>query len=698
MTFGINYYSLKSSQVHLLLPMLLLVSIIPTNSVFAAKFVDGVEVKSYALRTGETVDSVAHQYNLTLKELKTLNQTRKFTRPFETLSAGDEIDVPSPPPTKTRVKNTTGTNLADKPDHKIQDWLSRRAPSFFDAINTQSAEKYLSRQAQNIAITKASSTIENWLNQYGTAQIGVQQTNKLSQSAISADILLPMYQSPDWLLFTQFGGRNFDDRTTLNLGSGIRRFSDPWMYGVNTFYDIDITGHNRRIGIGAELWSDYLHFSANGYLRLNNWHQSRDFDDYDERPANGFDITASSWLPAYPQLGAKLKYEQYFGNEVALKDNDIRSQAPKAMTVGVNYTPFPLIILGADWRKEKGVNELQLEAQLTYSLGVPWNEQVSSVSVASLRTLPSNRMALVERNNNIVLEYRKQELISLMLPQEVRGRGASQQLVNIILKAKYAAERVEWGLQTEFSSKGGKILSVGKSLTAWLIHLPPWQAGTTNTYTLSASAWDEKGNSSPPAYIKVIVDAGLSARHSHLTVGSGTLNLDQSEVLILTIRDEQNAPVTGLASSIQLPFTFTIPKGTSSLSPSQSGIKLTELKETAPGVYTSTVTAGKLLGTLILNPQIDGIRIASATVEVIAAPIGIQIFRNGIAIVGNPVVGDRLTATPDCQINCILPTFWQWEVETSQGSGRYQAIRGATTTTYIVTTDMQKRRLRVTAQ
>ncbi|MEX6004172.1 invasin domain 3-containing protein [Providencia vermicola] len=307
-------------------------------------------------------------------------------------------------------------------------------------------------------------------------------------------------------------------------------------------------------------------------------------------------------------------------------------------------------------------------------------------------------MALVERNNNIVLEYRKQELISLILPQVIRGRGASQQLVNAILNAKYGAERVEWGMLSAFSSKGGKVQSAGKSLTAWQIRLPAWQAGSTNTYTLSASAWDGKGNASKPVYVTIIVDAGLSNRYSRLTVGSDSLNIAQSEILTLTMRDEQNAPVTGLASSIQLPFTFKTKKDGPSLSPSQSGIKLAALKETAPGVYTTTITAGKLPGTLTLTPQVDGISIASTTVEVMAAPVGIQIFRNGTAMTGHPVVGDVLTATPDCQDNCILPTAWQWEVETTQGSGQYQPISGATAITYTVTTEMQKRRLRVTAQ
>ncbi|HDP9620698.1 TPA: inverse autotransporter beta domain-containing protein, partial [Escherichia coli] len=45
---------------------------------------------------------------------------------------------------------------------------------------------------------------------------------------------------------------------------------------------------------------------------------SPDIEDYQERPANGWDIRAEGYLPAWPQLGASLMYEQYYGDEVGL--------------------------------------------------------------------------------------------------------------------------------------------------------------------------------------------------------------------------------------------------------------------------------------------------------------------------------------------------------------------------------------------
>ncbi|MDE9590857.1 inverse autotransporter beta domain-containing protein, partial [Xenorhabdus bovienii] len=94
---------------------------------------------------------------------------------------------------------------------------------------------------------------------------------------------------------------------------------------------------------GVEYWRDYLKLSANSYFRLSGWKDSPDFEDYQERPANGWDIRAEGYLPQYPQLGAKLAYEQYYGDQVALFGKENRQSQPHAFTAGLTYTPVPLI-------------------------------------------------------------------------------------------------------------------------------------------------------------------------------------------------------------------------------------------------------------------------------------------------------------------------------------------------------------------
>ena len=180
----------------------------------------------------------------------------------------------------------------------------------------------------------------------------------------------------------------------------------------NSFLDYDLSREHTRMGLGLEYGRDYLKLSANNYQRLTGWKDSKDFDDYQERVANGWDVRAEGWLPAYPQLGMKLVYEQYYGNEVALFDKDDRQKDPHAVTVGVNYTPVPLLTLSAEQREGKADDsETRVGLQMNYQLGVPWMHQVDPDSVAALRTLTGSRYDLVDRNNNIILEYRKKEVI-----------------------------------------------------------------------------------------------------------------------------------------------------------------------------------------------------------------------------------------------------------------------------------------------
>nr|WP_063654621.1 inverse autotransporter beta domain-containing protein [Candidatus Arsenophonus triatominarum] len=94
----------------------------------------------------------------------------------------------------------------------------------------------------------------------------------------------------------------------VNLGLGYRQYWKKLMYGVNTFYDYDITGGNARLGIGGETWTDYFKLAVNGYFGLTQSHQSKlsRMDDYDERPATGFDVSAEAYLPKYLNLAVVL--------------------------------------------------------------------------------------------------------------------------------------------------------------------------------------------------------------------------------------------------------------------------------------------------------------------------------------------------------------------------------------------------------
>lgn len=135
------------------------------------------------------------------------------------------------------------------------------------------------------------------------------------------------------------------------------------------FLDHDLSRSHTRIGVGVEYWRDFMKLGGNSYLRISNWKNSPSLTDYDERPANGWDVRAQAWLPALPQIGGKLTYEQYYGNEVGLFGEENRQSNPHAITAGVSYTPVPLLTFNAEYRQgQSGKNDARVGMEIDYKL------------------------------------------------------------------------------------------------------------------------------------------------------------------------------------------------------------------------------------------------------------------------------------------------------------------------------------------
>ncbi|EKN3979003.1 invasin Inv [Yersinia enterocolitica] len=413
--------------------------------------------------------------------------------------------------------------------------------------------------ARSMVNDAANQEIKHWLSRFGTAQVNVNLDKKFSLKESSLDWLLPWYDSASYIFFSQLGIRNKDSRNTLNIGAGVRTFQQSWMYGFNTFYDNDMTGHNHRLGVGAEAWTDYLQLSANGYFRLNGWHQSRDFVDYNERPASGGDIHAKAYLPALPQLGGKLKYEQYHGERVALFGKDNLQSNPYAVTAGLIYTPIPFITLGVDQRMGKSrQHETQWNLQMDYRLGESFRSQFSPAAVAGTRLLAESRYNLVERNPNIVLEYQKQNTFKLAFsPAVLSGLPGQVYSVGAQIQSQSALQRILWN-DAQWVAAGGKLIPV--SATDYNVVLPPYKpmapasrtAGkasesepAVNTYTLSATAIDNRGNSSNPSTLTVIVQQPQFVITSEVTDDGALADGSTPITVKFTVTDSDSSPIVG---------------------------------------------------------------------------------------------------------------------------------------------------------
>jgi adhesin/invasin len=278
------------------------------------------------------------------------------------------------------------------------------------------ASENLQSTATGLASSTTAASVQQWLNQFGTARVNINVDDDGKWDQSSVDLLTPLYDNKKVVWFTQLGMRAPDGRVTGNFGTGIRTFyTENWMLGANVFMDDDFTGKNRRVGLGGEAWTNYFKLSANTYVGTTDWHSSRDFDDYNEKPADGYDVRAEAYLPAYPQLGAKFMFEQYYGDNVALFDKDHLQSNPTAVSTGVSYTPVPLVSLAVNYRQgQDSMNDTQFQMNLRYDFGHDWRYQMDPENVRSIRTLAGSRYDLVERNNQIILQYKKKEVADML--------------------------------------------------------------------------------------------------------------------------------------------------------------------------------------------------------------------------------------------------------------------------------------------
>ncbi|MFT2798922.1 inverse autotransporter beta domain-containing protein [Serratia sp. N21D137] len=815
LTLVLGFYMSTNYSSAILLPSLLkltilfssvmytfaIASTVPINDNVAAVSISNNE--PYTLKKGESVYTVAKKNGISVTTLRKINQFRSFSKPFLKLTTGDELDVPINP-AAIRSVAPTGDKSKDQTLRKTANATVYLA----DVIAADNSSFAAASAAKGYVQGQVNKSVESLMSPFGTTRVQLNMNDPGRFDGSALDILIPLHDVNDTLMFTQLGVRNKDGRTTLNAGLGGRIDYNNWLLGLNGFYDKDISGKNSRIGVGAEAFRDYMKLSANTYLGLSGWHQSRDFSDYNERPANGYDVRAETFLPFYPSLGGKLMFERYKGNDVALLGKNERQKNPYAFTMGVNYTPFPLLTLGTENKKGKSSKgNTQFTLGLNYRLGESLDKQLSQEAVAATKKLSGSRLGLVDRNNEVVLDYQKQTLLRLTLPTKI-GTADSSDLLIANVSSKYPLERIEWDT-TNLLAAGGtaEISSVEK--TQLHFTYPVYrnvQSLSANTYTVLATAWDVKGNASAPVSTTIIstprgivlqhvveknnvlangqdaakVTVTLTDNHGKPLVGEELLfsapvgsvlseNKGQSEVMVservitpenvekvmLKVKTNSNGQgqvnITRLQSgdislfvqfiqgsvteSLDIPLSFKQTLQIADFSVLEdggiaNGISINKVKllvsdaEEKP-IHGVTVTFSATNNAVIADSAITNIQgeiilpltsfspgesIVTATLHdnskqvgvffVSASPVVLIIKRNDNVLTGAPLVGDELTVKSECiniSTNESCPdSNYQWEVETSPYSGIYTAIPGASGSTYTVTREMQRRKLRVT--
>lgn len=654
----------------------------------------------YQLGPGETTAIIAERLGLTLSQLRIYNQFRTFSKPFNILSNGDEIDIPSASFSGVAIKHNTSTS--DNSSIGLETKIAGQSMIAADLVKSDDSKSAAANLARSKVTGAANEAIQKWLGQYGTVKTQISLDDEFSLQNSSIDWLLPLYETQDNLFYTQLGARNKDERNTVNVGLGVRYFTSNWMLGINSFYDEDLTGNNRRAGFGLEARTDYLQFAGNTYLRLSNWHQSRDFDDYNERPANGFDLRANAWLPAYPQLGGKLIYEQYYGDEVAIFGKDNRQSDPYAVTAGLNWTPFPLLTVGVDHKIGKArQNDTNVNVQLTWKPGESFDSQLSSDNVSATRLLENNMFDLVDRNNNIVLEYQKQELVKLRLStSSINGSAGSTHPLSAQVNSKYDVKTVHW-YADDLIAAGGEITIIDETHIS--VTLPAYKieqqassragepASKPNMYTLNAVAEDINGNLSPRENVSITVMPPILSIDGDLTVTNDNAPADGVSTIgvTATIGDSNGHPV----SQQQVTFTTTYSDSKTTeqtVITDISGMAHAEISSIVAGATVVTASAGTVSKNTTINFVGDDISSEHSTISI--SPSTIVADGKAHAVITLQARDEANNPVPEMvnklsfQVTGVADTTTSKITESPVGSGNYIAeINGTTAGTAVIT-------------
>ena len=217
----------------------------------------------------------------------------------------------------------------------------------------------------------------------------------------------------DGTFFTQFslfstelsnGKPDGDERIIGNLGFGARKLTEDKtiLYGINSFYDVDLEENHTRASVGAEVRSAVLAFHFNKYEGLS--------DEYnDENVLNGWDYQLSSQIPY-------LHWASFFINEYrwdGILRDDIRGQK---MGSELLLTPNLNMELAYDRKDKTGLDD-DWYSKLQFFHPPRANEPtaldgISATKWKENKDMSGELLSKVKRQNKIMIEFKGTSTIS----------------------------------------------------------------------------------------------------------------------------------------------------------------------------------------------------------------------------------------------------------------------------------------------
>lgn len=355
-----------------------------------------------------------------------------------------------------------------------------------------------SEQARVFAIGKlgneVSHQLESWLSPWGNANVDLLVDKEGNFTGSKGSWFVPLQDNGDYLTWNQYSVTQRDTGLVGNIGFGQRWRMGSWLLGYNSFYDKALDDRMARGSVGAEAWGESLRLSANYYQPLGGWQQGSSLTQQ-QRMASGYDVTAQARLPFYQHINTSVSVEQYFGDSVDLFHSGTGYHNPVAVSVGLNYTPVPLVTVTAKHKQgESGVSQNDVGLKLNYRFGVPLKQQLAADEVAVSRSLRGSRYDSPERDNLPVVEYRQRKTLSVYLatpPWDLQP-GETVQL-KLQIRSLHGIKSLSWQGDTQALSLTSPIEA--NSTDGWTVIMPRWssEAGVSNRWHLSLVVEDKTG-------------------------------------------------------------------------------------------------------------------------------------------------------------------------------------------------------------
>tara|TARA_B110000093_G_scaffold107223_1_gene115240 strand:- start:134 stop:1126 length:993 start_codon:yes stop_codon:yes gene_type:complete len=227
----------------------------------------------------------------------------------------------------------------------------------------------------------------------GTDTLGLDTGTDTKTEAM---LVYRLNETANTFTFNQTSIVNFNDRTTLNTGFGIRQINDDdtVIFGANVFYDYELESKHKRSGAGVELLSSMFEWRANFYNAISG---TIKYKTIDETALDGSDMKLTANLPYFYSSNVyytRGKWKDALTHKVDTKEFGFKAEVSPNLIIG-------FAALKQDKAKYKNV------ASLSYSIPLGGVEQPAKVMqdgvwATKLRPIREKLYKPVQRENRIM--------------------------------------------------------------------------------------------------------------------------------------------------------------------------------------------------------------------------------------------------------------------------------------------------------